>query len=148
VFSRSLPAWIWYTTDWAAPDTARVRYLSALGQAGAPGFENMPSRGHVRAEETEMLHYRSAAGPELLGLPSGMEWREVETYVTQAPDSGWAEVEATRIERAARPSVWVVATTYYAPETSLFVRLEHDATRRTDAVLRGGSALVRYEFGR
>jgi hypothetical protein len=148
IFSRSLPAWIWYTTDWAMPDSARVRYLAALARAGGPGFENMPSRGRVREEETDMLLYRSVAGPELLGLPSGMEWREVETYVTPAPDTGWAELEAARIERAARPSVWVVATTFYAPETALFVRLERDAARRTDAVLRGGSALVRYEFAR
>jgi hypothetical protein len=42
----------------------------------------------------------------------------------------------------------VIATTFYARETDLFAALERDATRRTFAHLRNGSALVRYEFER
>jgi hypothetical protein len=42
----------------------------------------------------------------------------------------------------------VIATTFYAPELDLFKALERDATRRTFAHLRNGSALVRYEFPR
>jgi hypothetical protein len=75
-----------------------------------------------------------------------MEWREVEGHVAEHPDSGWAELEAERIERAAYPGVWVLASTFYAPETTLFARLEHDAARRTASRIRAGSALVRYEF--
>jgi len=146
VFARSLPAWIYYSTDWAAPDTMRLKYLVALAGARGAGFENRPARGQVRADDLEGLSYSREGSVELLGLPSGMEWREVQGHVTQEPDSGWVELEAARIERAANPGVWVLASTYYAPETRLFARLEHDAARRTVARIRGGSALVRYEF--
>ncbi len=146
VFARSLPAWIWYTTDWAEPDTARLQYLTGLARAGGAGFENMPSRGTVGEKETRMLIWRDGSRRELLGLPSGMEWREVQEHVRSVPDRGWVDTEAARIERAAQPGVWVLATTYYAPETALFQRLERDAVRRTDAEIRPGSALVRYEF--
>lgn len=146
VFARSLPAWTWYTTDWTAPDTARLRYLDELARAGGAGFENTPSRGTVGEEETRMLIWHDGGREELLGLPSGMEWREVQEHVRPAPDRGWVDTEAARIERVARPGVWVLATTYYAPETALFQRLERDAARRTDAEIRPGSALVRYEF--
>jgi hypothetical protein len=40
----------------------------------------------------------------------------------------------------------VIATTFYSAETDLFAVLERNATRRTFAHLRNGSALVRYEF--
>jgi hypothetical protein len=81
-------------------------------------------------------------------LPSGMEWREVQEHVRAAPDSGWVELERQRIEEAAAPGIWVIATAWYAPESELFKALERDASRRTFAHLRGGSALVRYEFER
>lgn len=89
-----------------------------------------------------------AAPGELLGLPSGMEWREVQEHVRPEPDSGWVEVERRRIETAAAPGIWVLATAWYEAESELFAALERDATRRTFALLRGGSALVRYEFER
>jgi hypothetical protein len=76
-----------------------------------------------------------------------MEWREVQEHVRTEPDSGWVEVERRRIETAAAPGVWVIASTYYAPESELFAALERDGSRRTFAHLGGGSVLARYEFG-
>jgi dolichyl-phosphate-mannose-protein mannosyltransferase len=146
VFVRSLPAWIYYSTNWDAPDTARVGFLTRAAAAGGPAFENAPSRGRVDEEAAKALTYAGASGVELIGLPSGMEWREVEEHVRLQPDSGWVEVEARRIEQAAAPGIWVLASTYYAAERRLFERLEQDASRRTFAHLRNGSALVRYEF--
>ena len=146
IFARALPAWIFYTVDWAHPDTARVRYLIRAAGAGGFAFENAPSRRRVSVAELEAARPAAAAPGELLGLPSGMEWREVQEHLRAAPDSGWVEAERGRIEGAARPRVWVLATTYYAPETELFKVLEQDAVRRTFARIGPGSALVRYEF--
>ena len=94
----------------------------------------------------------SAAAPppgmeRLLGLPSGMEWREVQEHVGLRPDSGWVDVESGRIQRAAHPAVWVLASGYYAPESELFTTLDRGAVRRSFANVRNGSVLVRYEFG-
>jgi dolichyl-phosphate-mannose-protein mannosyltransferase len=146
VFARSMPAWIYYSTDWNAPDTLRLRFLIQAASAGSPGFENSPSRGRVREQDANALAWSSGKSVELLGLASGMEWRENEEHVRLEPDSGWVEVESRRIEGAATPGIWVLATTYYAPESDLFKALERAAARRTFAHLRGGSALVRYEF--
>jgi hypothetical protein len=148
IFARTLPAWIYYSTDWSRPDTVRLRFLLAAAGSAGGAFENAPSRGRVRQEEAQAMAPSAAAPGELLGLPSGMEWREVQEHMESEPDSGWVEVERRRIESAAAPGVWVLATAYYAPETELFKALERDASRRTFAHLRGGSALVRYEFGR
>ena len=146
VFARSLPPWIYYTTDWAAPDTARLRFLLAAAHSTGAAFENAPSRGRVTEEEARPVTLPPAAPGELLGLPSGMEWREVQEHLRATPDPGWVEVERKRIEAAANPGVWVIATAFYAAEAELFRTLERDAARRTFARLRGGSALVRYEF--
>ena len=146
VFARSLPAWIYYSTDWSRPDSLRLEFLVRAASAGGSAFENMPSRGRVSEPDPRMVVYRSGTSPELLGLPSGMEWREVQEHVRMQPDSGWVDVESRRIERAAHPAVWVLASTFYAPESELFATLERDAVRRTFANVRNGSALVRYEF--
>lgn len=146
IFARSLPPWIYYTTDWADPDTVRLRFLLAAAHSTGAAFENAPSRGRVRQEEVRAVTSLVAAPGELLGLPSGMEWREVQEHMRTEPDSGWVEVERRRIEAAANPGVWVIATAFYAAESELFRALEGDATRRTFAHLRAGSALVRYEF--
>jgi hypothetical protein len=146
VFARSLPPWIFYSTDWSRPDTARLRVLVAAAGSGGAAFENAPSRGAVRAAEAEAVAPTAVTPGELLGLPSGLEWREVEEHVRAVPDSGWMETERRRIEAAAAPGVWVLATAYYDAETALFETLEREASRRTFALLRGGSALVRYEF--
>jgi hypothetical protein len=147
VFARSLPAWIYYSTDWSRPDTARLRFLTAAASSSGGAFENARSRGRVRPEEVRALNSSAAAPGELLGLPSGMEWREVQEHVRREPDSGWVELERQRIEAAASPGVWVIASTYYAPESELFAALERDASGRTFAHLGGGSVLARYQFG-
>lgn len=148
IFARSLPAWIYYSTDWSRLDTVRLRFLTAAAGSEGGAFENARSRGIVREAEARAVGPSAAAPGELLGLPSGMEWREVQEHVRTEPDSGWVELERRRIEGAAAPGVWVLASAFYAPESELFAALERDASRRTFAHLRNGSALVRYEFGR
>jgi hypothetical protein len=146
VFARTLPAWIYYSTDWSDPDSDRLSFLAGAASSRGPAFENAPSRGRVKTEEGRGLLDRSGTSPEILGLPSGMEWRAVEGHVRSQPDTGWVEVEFQRIQAAATPGVWVIATAFYEAESELFRALERAATRRTFAHLRDGSALVRYEF--
>ncbi|MGH7579508.1 MAG: glycosyltransferase family 39 protein, partial [Gemmatimonadales bacterium] len=70
VFARSLPAWIYYSTDWERPDTARLRALIRAADAGGPSFENAPSRGRVGLEEADGLRPMVEGWGEVLGLPS------------------------------------------------------------------------------
>jgi hypothetical protein len=146
IFARSLPAWIYYSTDWSRPDSLRLEFLARAASAGGAAFENLPSRDRVSEPDPRTVVYGPAASAELLGLPSGMEWREVQEHVALRPDSGWVSVESRRIERAAHPAVWVLASGYYAPESELFTTLDRSAVRRSFANVRNGSVLVRYEF--
>ena len=146
IFARSLPAWIYYSTDWSRPDSLRLEFLTRAASTGGAAFENLPTRGRVSEPEPRTVVYGPAASTELLGLPSGMEWREVQEHVRLRPDSGWVSVESRRIERAAHPAVWVLASGYYAPESELFATLDRSAVRRSFADVRNGSVLARYEF--
>ena len=146
IFARTLPAWIYYSTDWSRPDSLRLEFLARAATSGGAAFENMPSRGRVTEPNPRTVVYGPAASAELLGLPSGMEWREVQEHVGLRPDSGWVSVESRRIERAAHPAIWVLASGYYAPESELFTTLDRSAVRRSFANVRSGSVLARYEF--
>jgi hypothetical protein len=146
IFARSLPAWIYYSTDWTRPDSLRLEFFVRAATSGGAAFENLPSRGRVSEPDPRTVVYGPGASPELLGLPSGMEWREVQEHVGMRPDSGWVSVESRRIERAAHPAVWVLASGYYAPESGLFATLDRSAVRRSFANVRNGSVLARYEF--
>ena len=54
IFARTLPAWIFYSTDWERPDTSARPLSDPGGHSGGPRFENAPSRGRVRAGEVEL----------------------------------------------------------------------------------------------
>jgi hypothetical protein len=146
IFARSLPAWIYYSTDWSRPDSRRLEFLMRAATSGGASFENLRSRGRVSEPDPRTVVYGSGTSAELLGLPSGMEWREIQEHVGLQPDSGWVDVEVRRIERAAHPAVWVLASGYYAPESELFSTLDRSAVQRSFANVRNGSMLVRYEF--
>jgi hypothetical protein len=146
IFARSLPAWIYYSTDWSRPDSRRLEFLARAASSGGAAFENLPSRGRASEPDPRTVVYGPSGPEELLGLPSGMEWREVQEHVGLRPDSGWVSVESRRIERAAHPAVWVLASGYYAPESDLFTTLDRSAVRRSFANVRNGSVLARYEF--
>jgi hypothetical protein len=112
VMGRAIPQWVYYTTDWSAPDTARLRFAAAVDRPPAgPAFENAPTRGRpVAPGEGHDLVYPTPGRLELFGTYSGMEaWGAGQR---EGPDVGWAENEAARIRLAARPCAWVIAANY------------------------------------
>src|SRR5207249_1781877 len=68
VFAASLPAWVFYTTDWTAPDTARLTRMARLGSSGGPAFENAAPRGRAIRSEGDSLIYSFRSGGEIVGL--------------------------------------------------------------------------------
>lgn len=114
VFSRAVPPWVYYTTDWRNPDLRRHRWYADLTSSTGRAFYNAPSRGRpVTAGEADGLTYAGAAGPELLGLPTGLEVRSGRSIGHLRPDPGWAEVEAGRIHAVARPDVWLFFSHFF-----------------------------------
>jgi hypothetical protein len=107
VGDRSIPAWIFYSTDWGRPEPARLKWLLRESQALGPNAGNIPSRGRPVEQEGDSLVWPGVNGPELIAIPSGAE--ATMYRVTPAPpDQGWPENEARRILAASGQCVWVV----------------------------------------
>lgn len=110
VAAGGIPSWVFHTTDWSAPDTARLAWMASLATSGGPGFLNRPSRGHaVRHEGWEL---RRALGQriELMGIASGVTTSYMPPFARPIADTGWVENEADRIVADARPRVWIFNT--------------------------------------
>ena len=97
VFAGSIPPWLFYSTDWSEPDRERLKVVARLAGSGGPAFENAPSRGLVGPGQGVGLAHRSAAGLELYGLPTGIEWTPSLGPLKRTADPGWAETEADRV---------------------------------------------------
>jgi hypothetical protein len=108
VFNRGLPAWAFYTTDWANPDTTRLRWIERNSGPGGLAHENGASRGTRRPGEGAELRGAHADHTELLGVSSGIRGRHFLGYSPERPDSNWAQNEAKRIRHEARPGIWIV----------------------------------------
>ncbi len=107
VHNNGIPAWAFYTTEWDAPDTARLKWLSRNVSPGGAAYYNTPSRGREVNKEGEELVYRHRERQELFGIPTGMQMLSHGFFVRSAPDLGWAENEADRIRAAAGPCIWL-----------------------------------------
>jgi hypothetical protein len=149
VASGAIPAWAFYTTDWRAVDTAYLgRIARDAGVPGAPAFHNLASRGRpVDVMEGDELAVPRGDHVELLGLASGIQWREVIGLVQALPDSGWATHEATRIKAAAAPTIWlVIANAYATSGAGLEAAVESAGGVRLVDTVAGGVRWSRFKF--
>lgn len=100
VHATSAAQWVYYTTDWSAPDVERLKWYRDIGRVpGGPAFYDAPPRGHAVVAEGDNLERPFHGSAELVGVPSGMEVTS-SVFVTH-PDSAWATNEARRIRAAA-----------------------------------------------
>jgi hypothetical protein len=112
VFPRAVPAWVFHTTDWSAPDTARLAWVARAAGPDGLGFVNGASRGRRAPSEGANLVYTLAGWNELYGTTTGAQGRVGVGYQPPRPDPGWSENEARRIRAAAEPYVWLVFSDY------------------------------------
>ncbi|HEY7634510.1 MAG TPA: glycosyltransferase family 39 protein [Gemmatimonadales bacterium] len=131
VYHRATPAWVFYTTDWRAPDTARLGWVSRVAGPDGLGFVNGRSRGPRRAEDGDSLSRDYRGRLELLGTYSGSQGRQWQAYVPPHPDPGWAEAEAERMRRVGKSGLWIVLTDYRHPP-------QDDGAALLDAVKKKG----------
>lgn len=108
VFHRVVPAWLFYSTDWTAPDLEQLAWAMRISGPGGLGHENGPSRGPRSSGEGRYLVYEIAGHPVLLGTSSGIQGRPVFGQAPKEPDAGWAGNEAQRIRDAASSPIWVL----------------------------------------
>ena len=126
VAARSFPLWVYYTTDWSAPDGDRLTWAASIGGAGAPAHNNASSRGgRVQPYEATRLARAYRGRMEIVGLPTGRQYTTttrsldpsipVTKLATPAqPDAGWAQLEVSRMAAVARPRLWVFGSHMFA----------------------------------
>jgi len=146
VFAAALPAWTFYTTDWVAPDTARLTRMARLGSSGGQAFENAPPRRRAIRGEGDTLVYLYRGRPEIIGLFHGAQWRSATGPVQFQPDTNWTVNEARRIRGAANPDAWVLMAHSHALERFLVPALEARGGRITHSYLADGARLWRFSF--
>jgi|GEM_PF-2533603 len=107
ITARGATAWLFYTTDWKKPDLERLAWFKKIASAEGPAYENRPSRGgSVLAKENQLFTRTVGDHLELIGTPTGMEWRPIGGFVYSIPDPGWLENEITRLQKAGH-RVWL-----------------------------------------
>ncbi|MGH7626895.1 MAG: hypothetical protein ACREOJ_16465, partial [Gemmatimonadaceae bacterium] len=108
VYATGVPAWIFYTTDWKNPDTARVRRMAKLVNAAGPAFYYVPHRGRPVQADGDSLSFVYNGRREIIGIGSGIFQASGDVSATHdSPDSGWADNEARRTLAQADSSAWV-----------------------------------------
>jgi hypothetical protein len=80
----------------------------------------------------------------MVGIPTGMEYRNARGFLQPDPDSGWAANEVARIQRAATPFAWVFLS-HYAPtqELELIAAIEAAGGKVLESGSRRGAAAYR-----
>lgn len=112
IFPRTTPAWVFHTTDWSAPDTARLAWVARDAGPEGAGFVNGASRGPRKLGEGASLISWSVGTEELYGTSTGGQGRMGRWLHPSRARSGWAENEAWRIRGAAAPYIWIVISDY------------------------------------
>lgn len=128
VFARAVPAWVYTTTDWKAPDRDRLTaFLEAAGSTDAQGHENFARRdgvmlgdaeGMVAGAVSEMRAGRMAFTKlEFIGLAAGVRYRIAGAPSAEGPSRGWAEEEARRIgmlvDGTFAGTAWIVGSHFF-----------------------------------
>jgi len=111
VFALDTPRWIYYTTDWSHPDTARVRRLLAIAESTGPNSGNAPPRTRpLSARDGDAFVFRDGRRVELIGLSTGVEILD-QFRTRYSPDPGWIEEEVDRIRALPAARQWIVSMT-------------------------------------
>ncbi|HWB95738.1 MAG TPA: hypothetical protein VG672_03525 [Bryobacteraceae bacterium] len=101
LYSRSVPGWMYYSTDWRHPDYQRLAWLAEVSRLTGPNGGNRPSRnGQVQNEGAE-FHRPYRGGWELVGVGEGI-FRSSIGEENHPPDPGWVENEYARMARDSR----------------------------------------------
>jgi hypothetical protein len=148
VFNRSVPAWLYYTTDWHHPDLDRVGLLGTLVSSGGKAFRAAPSRGHRVEREGDDLAFPFRGGMEVVGVPTG-QGPTLLSRGQESPDPGWEENEARRLRAAVggARNGWVVMSFYQsAVAGTLTAAIEAKGGRLTGRWTAQDALLLRFSF--
>lgn len=151
VFAGAVPAWLFYSTHWQEPsDTALAMTIARAERWDGDAFQNAASRGHAVADtEGARLLGVQDGFPVIIGLATGIAWREGQFLSQMQPDSGWAGREAARIDAATDSTSWLLFSQLARREAPLLIHAL--AARHGQVIVAEGSRgalLYRVRFHR
>lgn len=140
VFAGAIPAWTFYTTDWAAPDTERIRCIAHAAEPSVTHFRN-------GGQDLVVVYHGRR---ELMGRATGIQIRYWTGPSATRPDSGWADHETERIRTEPQQEVWLFFEAYFHDRVvgDLLDALERAGGRRVEAQEAWQVKLYRYRFDR
>ena len=96
LYSKAVPAWMFYTTNWRSPDRDDLRWLTRSSLLTGPSAGNIGARGHRVNHEGWDLHLPYRDGWILVGEPEGIA-RSAVGPASNPPDPGWVDNEYGRV---------------------------------------------------
>jgi hypothetical protein len=103
----SYPLWVFYSTNWSAPDAARLSRAAGLAESpDGPAYHLRLRGGRPVEREGDTLQTQWGGRLELVGVSSGLDWDATGPRRPVAP--GWAANEVRRMVDVARPCVALV----------------------------------------
>jgi hypothetical protein len=102
VFPGGVPTWVYYTTDWHNPDTARLGWYARIDP-----HRIASARRNAVMDNEPGFEWRGRDGYEIVGRSTGMQFSMERGWVTSAPDPNWGNAEARRMVSAGSPQSWV-----------------------------------------
>ncbi len=101
VYSRAVPGWTFYSTDWSHPDAQRLAWMTEASRITGPNGGNIQPRQHAVQNEGLDLGRPYRDGRELVGVGEGI-FRSRAGAQQHGPDPGWVENEYARVCRESR----------------------------------------------
>ncbi|MGE0553104.1 MAG: glycosyltransferase family 39 protein [Gemmatimonadales bacterium] len=108
VYARAVPEWLYYSTDWTAPDRRRIGLATAEHwYPDGATFSNAPPRSVRQLVAVDEFRYRYRGFEEIYGQSSGFEQR-AGVRGPRPVDPGWTAAEAGRMLVGEPRCVWLV----------------------------------------
>ncbi len=143
---RTMAAWLFYTTDWHAPDTARVLRLSRLVSSEGAAFYLAPARRDSIVAEGDAFRFGYRDWTELVGISPG-HGPDATGQKQPLPDPGWYRNEVRRMLAAGGPELWLVSATYHAGYLDpLTAPLEAAGAKVLERRVTPGGNVTRYQI--
>jgi hypothetical protein len=104
--ASAIPLWAYYSTDWRRPNRARLVRYALIARRNGPSTSNalLP----LRLTAADSAPVTGLGRVEVIGLRTGMYYRERLSFGQIVPSPGWAAREVDRIAAVARPYVWIL----------------------------------------
>jgi hypothetical protein len=107
VAATAIPSWVFYTTNWARPDTARLGWYARRGSYNGALFHSASYNAQRANARPDTLTYRGSGRVEIGGIASGGSpvWGRT---LAVAPLHTWANGESARIRSTGVRETWVL----------------------------------------